>query len=278
MLPWAGHYINLDRSPERRRSIERQLANAGVASSYSRFRAIDGTRLAPVAGMSPAELGCFRSHAEVLAGAKPGKQFIHVLEDDAILSPRFPDVLMGFIKSGAFDNIDLIFTDVFGFDLSPVSLRKLKTAYDAAMSAEPTRFSLIDLKGFPFGGANSYLVNTKSLRKVLMAVNGTGLRKEKPAPIDLLYRREIGVHRLTGACVFPFISSVNIGLASTSTVGDRTGYQANNLLRHAFYVDCDLTALRSSMAPLVAGFAEDTHLNALTDIHKLMLAGPDPVV
>jgi GR25 family glycosyltransferase involved in LPS biosynthesis len=66
MLPWTGHYINLDRSHQRRSSIERELRAAGILSSHRRFAAVDGSLLAPVEGLTGAEFGCIRSHSEVI--------------------------------------------------------------------------------------------------------------------------------------------------------------------------------------------------------------------
>jgi hypothetical protein len=40
--PYHGLYINLDRSPERRRNMEDQLAACGLSDIYARFPAVDG--------------------------------------------------------------------------------------------------------------------------------------------------------------------------------------------------------------------------------------------
>ncbi len=276
MPAWVGHYINLDRSPARRASIERQLAIRGLSSLYSRFTAIDGSRLAPVPGLTPAELGCARSHSELLLAITPKARFVHILEDDAILSTNFVDVLDNFIESNYFDEFDIIFTDVFPFDTSPASVRKLKSAYDLAMSGETPRFRLIDLRGFAFGGSNSYLINTKSLRKVLMAVNGGVLRGQKPEPVDLLLRREINSNALRAVCVFPFISAVDLGFGQDSTIDNRDHLLVNNLFRHAFYVDCDFSALNSFIAPLIAPPETDKHMDLLADIFRLSVGAGAP--
>lgn len=276
MFPWVGYYINLDRSPERRASIERQLATMGISSLYKRFSAVDGSRFAPMHGMTPGELGCARSHAKLLSSLKPNVRFVHILEDDAVLAADFSKIMMSLIESGALDQFDIVFTDVFPFDTQAVSLRKLKSAYDAATSGPTPRFGLIDLRGFGFGGTNSYFVNVKSLPKVLMAVNGGFLRGQGPQPIDLVFRRDIDAKILRGACVFPFISAVDVELGQASTIADRSELFSSNLLRQAFYVDCDLNSLKAFIAPLIARFDGDRHMDVLADIYRLTMGADAP--
>ena len=43
---YIGRYINLERSPERRRDVEAVLARLGLADRYERFLGVDG-RTAP---------------------------------------------------------------------------------------------------------------------------------------------------------------------------------------------------------------------------------------
>ena len=273
MLPWTGYYINLDRSQQRRASIESELRAAGIMSSYRRFPAVDGSLLAPVEGLTGAEFGCIRSHSEVILKLRPDTGFVHVLEDDAILARCFVAVLAPFIKAGTFDEYDLIFTDVFPWDPSALTLRKLKSGYDAAVTDGGTRFNLIDLHGFNFGGTNSYLVNTKRLRNLLKAVNGFALRREKLEPMDLLYRRQINARNLRAACVFPFISAVDIDFGQTSTISQRDLLLPSNLFRHAFYVDCDFARVSALLARLNERFAGDRQMSLLADIQRLTIGG-----
>src|ERR1700761_1829036 len=87
-LPYIGRYINLDRSPERRRELEAMLAGFGVADRYQRFTAVDGQeREARFSAVSPGELGCFLSHYECLRDAPRGRP-IHIIEDDVVFGPR----------------------------------------------------------------------------------------------------------------------------------------------------------------------------------------------
>ena len=85
--PYHGLYINLDRSTERRDAMEKQLDRLGLSSFYARFPAIDGASLnSPRSAIKQGENGCFQSHYRALLSARPRGKFVHMLEDDALLS------------------------------------------------------------------------------------------------------------------------------------------------------------------------------------------------
>jgi len=87
ITPYTGLYINLDRSPERRREFEGQLRTYNIFDRYVRLPATDGTLIqSPRATVKPGEIGCFHSHYRALLHAKPSGLPVHVVEDDALLS------------------------------------------------------------------------------------------------------------------------------------------------------------------------------------------------
>src|SRR5262245_21679794 len=83
---YTGLYINLDRSTERRRSIEEQLAKFNLSSRYTRFEAVDGLKTAAREGLQPGEVGCFHSHHRALMKGGENGLPVHILEDDILLS------------------------------------------------------------------------------------------------------------------------------------------------------------------------------------------------
>src|SRR5262245_66013074 len=92
--PFHGLYINLDRSTERRAAMERQLDRYGLAPFYARFPAIDGAALnAPRSTINTGETGCFHSHYRALLSARPRGTFVHIVEDDAVLSESVRPVI-----------------------------------------------------------------------------------------------------------------------------------------------------------------------------------------
>ncbi|MFN3745697.1 MAG: glycosyltransferase family 25 protein [Hyphomicrobiaceae bacterium] len=86
--------INLDRSPDRWASIQKQAAVLGLR--IDRLPAVDGGSLAnpPDFPVSAGAIGCFLSHRACWEDIGRGAADpVLVLEDDALLSPALPDFL-----------------------------------------------------------------------------------------------------------------------------------------------------------------------------------------
>jgi hypothetical protein len=273
---WTGYFINLDRAADRRASIEGELRKAKIRPAYQRFRAIDGGKLPPgKSRLTPGEVGCFRSHAEVLRLGK-NDRWLHVLEDDAMVSEFFGDIVERLLVAGTFQPYDLIFTDIIIAAPHLLTLHNLKAAYDKAMAKAPDiALGVMDLRNSNFGGANSYFVNPASIDKVRTLVEAD-LASGPTLGVDMLYRREVQQGRLRAACVFPFISRVHLALATQSTIG--TGVlspaqsMASDLLRLIFYIEADPAEVARELAPLKAPKAADKHLDFLADIVRVMIA------
>ncbi|HEV2518562.1 MAG TPA: glycosyltransferase family 25 protein [Devosia sp.] len=93
-MPLPIFYINLASRADRRQHVERQLVALGLTAS--RIEAVTAADCGDIAGspLSPAELGCSRSHQKIwrlmveqdIAAAL-------ILEDDVLLSTQLPSVL-----------------------------------------------------------------------------------------------------------------------------------------------------------------------------------------
>lgn len=113
-------YINLDRSPERRADIERQLQALGV--NASRVVGVDGVAVWPQVSeqtkqrfrschgreLRPGEVGCYDSHLRAM-DLFLASSFSHaiILEDDALI-PDTPDVLQKLFAQGAAQSWDFL--------------------------------------------------------------------------------------------------------------------------------------------------------------------------
>ena len=285
---WAGYFINLDRSADRRTSIEDQLERAGIAHCYSRFRAVDGrARTSPTSQVTPGELGCFESHAAVLAQSGHDGTLVHILEDDALIPPSFAGHIERVIASARMRDFDIVYTDLTltsrAFDYG--NLRRLKAAYDNAMAARPhVAFKLIELRAFPFCGTISYFVTPGGMRKV-RALLEDELKAGPALPIDLFYQQEINAGNLKAACIFPFVTTVNFHHSGTSTIRNdprpvdsqkphpsQAEIIARKIGRYAFFVDCDLQQATTTLAPLLVQRAREPHLGLLADIQRILIS------
>ena len=270
MQNWRGYFINLDRSTDRRASIEAQLTAAGIADRYQRIPAVDGSVGKTPLGVNPGEWGCLQSHLTALSQPLTGS-FVHVLEDDAILSRDFARRMGVLVRSGRLSHFDLVFSDVAPTDWPYSTIRNLSHAWEARRDGE---IRLIDLRGFPYGGANSYFINTRSMAKVRAFVERHISPLTGTLAIDTIYGRGIWSGELTACLTFPFLSAVDIDLATRSEiVGQRM--TPVDLLRYAFFVDADEAVLRRRIDAQLAAAPQSAHRSALGDIHNLYLASPE---
>ena len=272
---YDGYYINLDRSPDRRANMERQFDAFGLGRTYRRFAAIDGATWPPRPGIRPGERGIFQSHISVLAeGGKSGRP-IHIVEDDIILSPYAAPAINLIVRNGVIDQYDLIFSET----LVPPDLRALrqfKSIYDKAMVAgmgfNLARLQIIDLATIRFSGATSYVVNPRSVERIL-GIYQEHWAKGPVAAFDFVLREEVQAGRLKAACAFPFVTSIDLDGIVRSTAGRlpaspdevSTGL-VMALLRYSFYVGRDLEFATVTMNQIL----ERTFGREL-DLHRVLI-------
>jgi len=247
---YHGLYINLDRSPERRRSIEEQLAALGLQDVYVRFPAVDGKRIPfPQSPLKPGEIGVFLSHRDALEAAKAKGQSVHILEDDALLTKHVPSVIEDAIRGDLFDRFDLLFTDIL-VNCQVSLLKKLSAAFEE-IELPPSGtlrlrdLKLMDLAQVSFASTQSYVVGAKSVEKVI-ALYAQEIANGPKAPIDIFLRRQVLKGKLRAACTFPFITTGRLEEVIASTVADQGEHKLHPslmviaALRYLFFVDRDL--------------------------------------
>jgi GR25 family glycosyltransferase involved in LPS biosynthesis len=251
--PYHGLYINLDRSTARRDAMEKQLDRLGLSQIYARFPAIDGASLnSPRSTIKAGENGCFQSHHRALLSARPRAQCVHMLEDDALLSPSVRPVIADAIAQNLFEQFDVLFTDIFVPPHLGI-LKFLKQAVDGLPSTRPLKLSdlrVVDLADQNFACTTSFIVGAKSIDRVL-ALYQQEIALGPRAPLDLFLRSAANARQLRAACLFPFITSFNLDEVAGSTLHERgekkvePSVVALAALRYSFFVDRDLARARS---------------------------------
>jgi GR25 family glycosyltransferase involved in LPS biosynthesis len=252
-LPYAGYYINLERSASRRASVEGQLRALGLERTYSRFAAVEGRDAAGVAGsIASGEYGCFASHAQLLSAAAVGTRHVHVLEDDVLLSPELPLLIGTLVTRGALDSFDLIFTDTF-VPLDPPHIRFYEQAYRGRepLGRQPALLqeaTVIDLKGVYWACTSSYVAAQRSLKRIAALLNDA-LRAGPSEPVDIYLRHLVNNGELKAAVCLPFVTSIDLALdldttISRGAVGPDLTRLACNIVRHSYFVRPDLEAIR----------------------------------
>jgi GR25 family glycosyltransferase involved in LPS biosynthesis len=251
-LPFHGLYINLDRAAERRAAMAAELERLDLAAAYQRFPAIDGQTIPRKGKLTRGETAIFRSHVEATKRAAGSQRFLHILEDDAVLSGHLAPVVSYALSRRLLDNFDLIFLDV-GVYADLASIKSLESISRQAFAKvedgtiAPSDFRLVDLRKVKFFATSSYLVNPRSVGR-LVATYEKEWASDAILPLDNFMMREIGAGTIKAACILPMVTTVRADVASQSGRDDKadTG-TAFGLLRQTFFVDRDLPALIGSV-------------------------------
>lgn len=252
-MPIAGYFINLDRSTDRRAAMEAQFRALDPPIAYQRFPAIDGTATGiQNAHLNPAEVGCFMSHAALLRGQIGGTRHVHVLEDDALLSRRMAAYLDAIITSGILDRCDMLFTETL-VPINGAVARDARRRYRDNIRRDPdgtAHITRLDIVTYT-SSSSSYLVNRSAIGKVSRLLDDA-LAAGLTTPFDIFLQDRAKRGALRIACAFPFITSVKpAGFASTIKQDTTRPAAARNswtaastlavdLMRHSFFVDCDM--------------------------------------
>ena len=256
---YHGLYINLDRSTGRRDAMERQLDRLEISPLYARFAAIDGATLDnPRSTIGKGEAGCFQSHYRALLSARPRATFVHMLEDDAVLSPSVRPVIEQAISQNVFDQFDVLFTDTF---VAPHlgMLKFLKASFDELPASRPlalNHLKVVDLANQNFACTTSFVVGAKAIDRVL-ALYQQEIALGPRAPIDLFLRAAVSAGQLRAACLFPFISTFDLHEATTVNEASATAEQPSvavlAALRYSFFVDRDIETAKRTLDAATAG-------------------------
>jgi len=243
-MRYRGYFINLDRNPERRVAMEAQLANLSPPARYQRFPAVDGAP--PGSGahsLSEGEFGCLMSHYMVLQMHLAQGAHLHIVEDDILMARQMVIFLDHIIDTGLIDDYDIVFTEtLFPMDLDVC--REARQRYNRDIHRMPDgTASVVNFTFASYSAAtSSYLVNKQSI-PLICGVLEQALDRGASQPIDMLFRDAISDGTLRGTCLFPFVTSARpAGFASTIIRDDRIrpSRLALDLLRHSFFVECDL--------------------------------------
>jgi GR25 family glycosyltransferase involved in LPS biosynthesis len=251
-MNYAGFYINLDRRSDRRREIETELEHHGLRDAYRRFSAVEGNGLQlSNPHLIDGEMGCFASHYKLLKENIDQDRVLHIIEDDVLFAGVAAKVISGVIDQDLFAGCDIVFTDVF-IPTGNATYKAYKKFYDGAVKRDGTgrvtshTFSVIDLKGLPFGATSSYLVNKKSIRK-LHDLYEREISGEPRQPIDLFIRRMCEDGVLKVGCLFPFVTSIRLDQnIETDIIRSYHGMSclAANIARYSFFIDADFGKCR----------------------------------
>ncbi len=244
-MRYRGIYLNLAESLTRRRLMEGQLERLNAAHRYRRFEAIQGEAAAErgETTLSAGQLGCWLSHLAVWREAIPASEHLHVLEDDAALTPLLLQVLEQMELEET--SWDLLLTDVyFHPPPTPEQFAQLAAARQAFLDRQ--KISLIDLKQLSFTGTTSYVVNRSCLERLGQLLTG-GWRRNQT--IDVALQQLVRRGDLRARLIFPFLSTLNSEHAVTTAGMRGPAVQALDAFRQAWFYAAVPEVIRQRTIP-----------------------------
>ena len=207
-----GIFINLDESTSRRTDIETQLMKLGLSNQYRRFKAIRGDKKeAKDRRLSGGELGLWRSWIKLLEDELANDEtyeYLHIAEDDIVLSPVFKKFAD---KIGEFEDADMITTDMY---VNP-SIHKVWSKQHAEyLDKQILGLSLCEYTGC----TTSMILPRNKIRKILGLLTEEMKKESKLIPIDNYFVRLNQNQKVKIAKTVPFITSVKYESFEESTI------------------------------------------------------------
>lgn len=274
---FIGRYLNLDRSPERRQAVERQLRGLGLVERYSRFAAIDGEQIADRPDVANrAEVGCYRSHLDAIRLGAPPDTWLHIAEDDVVLSRYLPQVFDRLMVDDAFQGFDIVFTNVMVmFGVMPMA--EWRMLFDRAVTMTPDgavtgikSFSAVALDNIPFYLATSYVLHPRAIGKVAVLL-AAELARQPFEPVDIVLGRLANTGALKAACTLPFFSAPQLMGPSTIREGMERLRAPHMFMEWAFFADRDPARLRAELGALAAEKAQSPTADLIADAYRHLL-------
>jgi hypothetical protein len=236
-----GVFINLDRSPERRAEMERQIAQIELPYPLRRLAGVDGERQ-PV-GPPPlraGQYGCWLSHLKALEQSIGQDHHLHIMEDDALIStalPILPEVVQS-LDSGSAGEWDILYLDATLIEVADMChvFGWAKTARDDGT----VRVRTVP-KEFTVYGTHSYVVNASRKAFVLDFLKR---HAASGSPLDNVAAYGIQSGKLRAFMTTPFMTSgSDLGLSRTTGESGDDRFIAWQIYRRLCFYDLDETQL-----------------------------------
>lgn len=269
-MTYRGYYINLATSRDRDRELRAHLQSLGLDAHYTRFEAVRGADVAAAyqSPLNAGSIGCGLSHQRLLAAHRDSGMHLHVLEDDAVLHPRLPELFAQVADSLPWD---LLFTDIYFSMLTPQNFQQLNRV--ATRHRTQGGAALVNLRGMPFSGNTSYFVHRNSIGKVADLLGTDWIRQCKH---DTFISNLVQAGQLRAFVLMPFLSTRSSLFEDSTIDSEYTSLmRAMDLQRTAFYADADLEKLAREAGHLGPGGPRNPLLEVYVETTRSILAHID---
>jgi GR25 family glycosyltransferase involved in LPS biosynthesis len=282
-MTYAGRYINMDRSTERRALLEERFAALGCSDRYTRFPAIDGG-LVDMGGSSlnPGEYGCFMSHYQCIKESMDQDVHLHIVEDDVVFGPN-TILLLDQTVEDSFRDAEMTFTDIF-IAGNLATMVGLMGYYRLSGILEPTPgatgrwpkfINFFGLKEASFAGSASYVIRSDARAKMLNLMEAE-LAAGPSIPVDGFFQRIVQAGQISACCTVPFLTSVDLNGIVSTTIEGRSQHDRSALaffmLRNYFFVDKNDAALAQLGAELKGYVRDANFIDPLLDAFRFIFS------
>ncbi|HEX4197247.1 MAG TPA: glycosyltransferase family 25 protein [Caulobacteraceae bacterium] len=251
-----GVYINLDRDAERRTNVECEVAKLGGSVAFERFPAVDGrmTEVRPDVS-NRAEIGCYLSHLEVIRRHAGRGDWLHLVEDDVVVSPHTGPAIAALTADSIMGVFDIIFTNVrFWTGFSHIAA--MRDIFDRSVATDAegqvtgvNNVTVVPLGTVDFFLATSYLVNPRAADRTAQLLE----RQLEATPfrtLDFVFSDLSRAGELSIGCCLPFLTMMRLGVASTIQEGVFHWEPPLEIMDMALYVGRDVPELRRRLNDL----------------------------
>lgn len=213
MASVRGLIINLPEQQARRERLLSQLELLGQSASYQLLEAERGSEDPQQRrGLHRGEDGLWRSVLKALSSEMQAAEYLHLLEDDALLSAPF----FRWLESLPADPPPamLLFTDMY---VGPANYRNLLALMRQALASKTLGW----LPGTAYSGCtSSWLIHRAHLPQVRQELESHYHGAEQRIPIDNYLRRLIQNGSLSAMVALPFLTSIDLSSQRSSSIQD----------------------------------------------------------
>jgi GR25 family glycosyltransferase involved in LPS biosynthesis len=251
-------YINLADAVERRLAIEASFDKvARPGWDLARFEAVDTQfvdRHAVGGVRSREEKACFLSHKAVIEAHAGRSTPLLVLEDDVEFGIATCEIVDGLLQQNPEADWDLLFLDVCATGIDDM----VKLYFHRKDLMRTGSVIPLDLAKIPFFGANAYIVNPRSIPRIV-AILDAGV------PVDVEYdvylAAQIREGRLKAAVLFPFVTTLSHHSTSSQIQPDKVEQlnHARSTFRRLVWLERRPEQVAADMAQIEAVIADPEH-------------------
>lgn len=256
-------YINLEKDTLRQEAMQKQLRKLKLPAK--RFVAINGKELKKLPKrLTKGEYGCWLSHYNVIKNSINLPTHLHIMEDDVVISDKLIPILQQLDKFTL--DWDIIYTDAVMF---PLHVKTFQILEHERRKAKANEIKLINAKKLSFTGASSYIINKKSIPKIVKLMEHPNA---STIAIDNYMRALSQSGEINAYITFPFLTTISDHSLKSSIRGDLDdARKVLDIYRKSFYIDSEIEKISDTLKTWSKQKENDIHQQIFLDTAKILL-------